>query len=686
MSVQKGITVRAKPEPTYPASEGVIQAQIDRLVGAKDSLKTSIANKGVTVPDSVKMDGLSTYVDSIEQLDTSDATAAAKDIMKDKTAYVDGVKVTGTREIKLQTKTIDPATYAKNAYPDDGYDGLSKVTVSAMPTVLQGTPVITVSEDGLITAKATQNPGYVNSGSKSSTQQLTTQAAKTVTPTTASQTAVAKGVYTTGEVTVAGDANLKAENIANGVKIFGVTGSLEAPNLCWTFNDTIDAASCPETVIDFYCPQFSATVYNTIKYGTQPLASLNYVSGNNAVTCAYIVDSTTWMENGQHIVFTEPPTGALLTWLKANATSDFLDFQNKSVTITENGTTTIMPDSPYDALSSVGVTVNVSGGFPNGTEWTRTTFSHQLQCVTYADGLWVGGGPGSTGGLYYSTDGKTWTASGITSGDFYTIVNANGIWVAGNSTRYGSPMYSLDGKTWLRCSGISADYSAAITYANGLWVMGTDSGIYYSTDGKSWPHSNITSGEFRSIANANGLWVAGSYEGTGSGKGIYYSTDGKSWTQSNLTNTSNNYGTIVNANGLWVSGTYYSKGICYSTDGKTWTQSSSITSGAICSVAFANGLWLCGRLGIWYSTDGKSWTQSNLKSGSIYTIVNANGVWIAGSSNNGIYYSVNGKTWVQSNITSGRYYGNSITNANGIWVAGSERAVRCVYSVSWEPS
>ena len=203
MSVQKGITVRAKPEPTAPASEGVIQAQIDRLVGAKDSLKTSIANKGVTVPDSVKMDGLSTYVDSIEQLDTSDATAAAKDIMKDKTAYVDGVKVTGTREIKLQTKTIDPATYAKNAYPDDGYDGLSKVTVSAMPVVLQGTPVITVSEDGLITAKATQNPGYVNSGSKSSTQQLDTQAAKTVTPTTASQTAVAKGVYTTGAVTVA---------------------------------------------------------------------------------------------------------------------------------------------------------------------------------------------------------------------------------------------------------------------------------------------------------------------------------------------------------------------------------------------------------------------------------------------------------------------------------------------------
>lgn len=227
-----------------------------------------------------------------EYITTTDATASADEIMNGETAYVNGSKVTGTFTIDselstqdslisqiqtalqnkasasepvLQTKTVTPSTSAQNVTPDSGYDGLSSVTVNAMPTATQATPSITVSSSGLITASATQTAGYVTAGTKSATKQLTTQAAKTITPSTSSQIAVASGVYTTGAITVnaipstyvkptttkaattytpttsnqtiaagtycsgvqtiSGDVNLKAENIAEGVSIFGITGT-----------------------------------------------------------------------------------------------------------------------------------------------------------------------------------------------------------------------------------------------------------------------------------------------------------------------------------------------------------------------------------------------------------------------------------------------------------------------------
>ncbi len=93
------------------------------------------------------------------------------------------------------------------------------------PKVEQAVPKISVSAAGLITATAEQQEGYVPGGTKSATHQLTTQGAKTVTPGRTAQSAVASGYYTTGEVQVAGDSNLVAENIAEGVSIFGVTGT-----------------------------------------------------------------------------------------------------------------------------------------------------------------------------------------------------------------------------------------------------------------------------------------------------------------------------------------------------------------------------------------------------------------------------------------------------------------------------
>lgn len=82
-------------------------------------------------------------------------------------------------------------------------DENGNILVGTMPFVTQNAPSISVSSAGKITASVSYEEGYIAQGSKSATQQLTTQAAKTVTPTKSSQTAVAKGRYTTGAITVA---------------------------------------------------------------------------------------------------------------------------------------------------------------------------------------------------------------------------------------------------------------------------------------------------------------------------------------------------------------------------------------------------------------------------------------------------------------------------------------------------
>lgn len=62
------------------------------------------------------------------------------------------------------------------------------------------------------------------------TGSISSKAAATYTPSTSDQT-IAAGQYLSGAQTISGDANLVAANIASGVSIFGIAGTLSAATI-----------------------------------------------------------------------------------------------------------------------------------------------------------------------------------------------------------------------------------------------------------------------------------------------------------------------------------------------------------------------------------------------------------------------------------------------------------------------
>ena len=114
--------------------------------------------------------------------------------------------------------------------------------------VEQATPNISVDTNGLITASAEQSAGYVSSGTKSATKQLTTKTAATITPSTSNQT-IDAGTYLTGIQTILGDENLKKENIKNGVSIFGIHGSLIADGESVSYPTLDDPGTASDLIV-----------------------------------------------------------------------------------------------------------------------------------------------------------------------------------------------------------------------------------------------------------------------------------------------------------------------------------------------------------------------------------------------------------------------------------------------------
>ena len=543
---------------------------------------------------------------------SKDGTATAEDIIKGKIAYVNGQKVTGKISIQENTEIgINPITLA---YSD-------------------GVFFITTAPDVVPNQYIGENVQFgINVTNKQIADVIELTADKIVNGNTV------LGIIGTGTTGIdTSDATATAEDIAkgkiayvNGEKIRGtlvpitqISGTVGYANV----DNDQSRVSFSTSFSNLDIPIDADTKGIFDKSNSNSLvrlyASFDILASDIGLTADKIVKGTTILgiEGTAEVVV---PNIEAKTWIRSNITEIYFNTLYYANGVWVAGSYS----GSSSSLSSKGLYYST-----DGKTWTQSNITVGIfYDIYYANSIWVACG---NNGVYHSTDGKTWelVSSSIV---FSCIKYANGVWVAGgtgNRTNIGL-WYSTNGKNWTQ-SGIAVGGFSSVYYSDGIWVASSSSsrGLYYSTDGGyGWRNSNITENSFNFAYYIGNIWVAGSIS-----KGLYYSTDGKTWTQSNIVDRT--FYDICYVKGLYIAGS--NSGIYYSTDGKNWYQSKLETS-VVYNIYFYNNIWVAGSSskGILRSEDGISWESTNVTSGKVNRILYGNGIWAAITSDGeGIWYS-----------------------------------------------
>lgn len=421
-----------------------------------------------------------------------------------------------SKTIPLQSKTATPTESTQTITADSNYSGLSSVEIGAVSSTYVGSEItrrsssnltasgstVTVpagyyaesasksvattthanptasinSTTGLITASHTQTAGYVNAGTTTDTLQLTTQDAKTVTPTESSQTAVAAGVYTTGTVTIG-----------------AISSTYVGSDIAQRDGDDLTVNGATVTApAGYYSSQATKSVASG-NTGT-PTATKGTVS-NHSITITPSVTNTTGYitggtKTGTAITVTANELASGNKEIISNGTNiDVVGYSTVSVAIPPNepnlqaktdivpstSSQIITPDNGYDGLSSVQI-----DAMPNGSASTPAT------TITTNPSISI-----NTSGLITATTSVSQEIIPTVSAGYVSAGTSGTVTVSGSNTQQ---LTTLDATTY---NTSTTDQ----TITSGKYITGTQTIKAVTVSGLS--AENIANGVTVKVGDAN---------------------------------------------------------------------------------------------------------------------------------------------------------------------------------------